>query len=139
MVCGATAGATSATYPPRGLVDATKVDAIVDEMVVAIPQSNVSTRWMQPTWKQLCRSCSYTICARAFDRDGHFDVINSAKGGKYAKSSQLAKLAENKRFRYSGALLMQKYELTLYRSANSYMKQLRDCSLFAKSLDFRVI
>ena len=107
MVCGATPGPTSATYPPRGLVDATKVDAIVDEMVAAIPQSNVSTRWMQPTWKQLCRSCSYTICARAFDRDGHFDVINSAKGGKYAKSSQLAKLAENKRFRCSGALLMQ--------------------------------
>ena len=36
--------------------------------------------------------------ARAFDCDGHFDVINSAKGGKYAKSSQLAKLAENKAF-----------------------------------------
>ena len=48
-----------------------------------------------------------TLRARDFDRDGHFDVINSAKGGKYAKSSQLAKLAENKRFRYSGALLMQ--------------------------------
>ena len=48
-----------------------------------------------------------TLRAQDFDRDGHFDVINSAKGGKYAKSSQLAKLAENKGFRYSGALLMQ--------------------------------
>ena len=106
MVCGATAGPTSATYPPRGLVDATKVDAIVDEMVVAIHNP------LYPPGGCNQRRCSsadpaVTLRARDFDRDGHFDVINSARGGKYAKSSQLAKLAENKDFRYSGAFLMQ--------------------------------
>ena len=78
--------------------------------------------------------------ARAFDCDGHFDVINSAKGGKYAKSSQLAMLAENKGFRYSGALLMQIVSSHfIVLPIATYMKQLRGCSLFAKLLDFRVI
>ena len=106
MVCGATAGPTRATYPPRGLVDATKVDAIVDEMVVAI-HNPLRIHQVEATNVDAVLQILHLHFARAFDRDGHFDVINSAKGGKYAKSSQLAKLAENKGFRYSGALLMQ--------------------------------
>ena len=138
MVCGATAGATSATYPPRGLVDATKVDAIVDEMVVAIPQSNVSTRWMQPTWKQLCRSCSYTTRA-GFRPRWTFWCYQLGEGRKICQKFAARKVGGKQALSILWCTSYANCELTLYRIANSYMKQLRDCSLFAKSLDFRVI
>ena len=134
MVCGATAGPTSATYPPRGLVDATKVDAIVDEMVVAIHNPVYPPGGCNQHGCTFCRSRSYTTRA-GFRPRWTFWCYQLGEGRKICQKFAARKGGGKQGLSILWCTSYANCELTLYRIANSYTKQLRGCSLFAKSLD----